>query len=422
MDSSEAAGPHAPRTSNWTPFVVTGLLCAALLVGGHLSRGHANAAVATTATGDASLPLMIFVPAKRGKDSADVTLPASIHAFQETTVYARTAGYVKRWAADIGDHVKAGQVLAELDAPELDHELEQARASAGQARAHLQLARSTAERYRALAKEDAVSAQEVDERNGALAAREADVAATQAKVRQLESMKSLQRVVAPFAGTVTARNVEIGSLVTPGSSSATPWLYKLAQSDTLRVFVSVPQNQLAAVKSGTEAELSIRELGGKPIVATVARNAGAFDPVTRTMLTELRVPNPDGRIFPGMYGKVKFHVKYADAPIVVPVNALLVGGAGPRIAVVDERDVVHVRPVVPGRDLGKEIEILDGLADNDRVITNPRDDVGEGAKVKAVHAPKRDEKKSDEKKADEKKHDAKDAKSADAGHAAPSAK
>ena len=178
------------------------------------------------------------------------------------------------------------------------------------------------------------------------------------------------------------------------------------------MFVSVPQNQLAAVKAGTEAELSIRELGGKPIVATVARNAGAFDPVTRTMLTELRVPNPDGRIFPGMYGKVKFRVKYADAPIVVPVNALLVGGSGPRITVVDERDVVHVRPVVLGRDLGKEIEILDGLADNDRVITNPRDDVGEGTKVKAVPAPKREEKKSD----------AKDAKSADAGHAATPAK
>jgi RND family efflux transporter MFP subunit len=216
-------------------------------------------------------------------------------------------------------------------------------------------------------------------------------------LRQLESLKAYQRVLAPFAGIVTARNVEIGSLVSAGSSNATAWLYKIAQSETLRVFVNVPQSQMQAATIGSEAELTIPELGGKPIAATVARNAGAFDPASRTLLVELRVANADGTILPGMYGQVRFQVKQAQPPMVVPVNALLVGGDGLRLVVIDDTDTVHIRKVKLGRDLGKEVEVLEGLAENERVVNNPRDDVADGTKVKAIPAPKHDDKKKDEK-------------------------
>lgn len=346
----------------------------------------------------AERPAVIFVPAHRGKAGSDVTLPASLMPLQEATLYARTAGYVKHWHTEMGDHVKAGQLLAEIEVPELEREIEQANANLGQIRAQLDLARLTANRYRALLKEEAVSPQDADEKIGALAAREADHAAVRARLRQLEAVRGFQRVVAPFAGTITARNVEVGSLVSTGS--AAPWLFRLAQSDTLRVFVSVPQNHMSAVKAGTAAEILVPELGGKPIAATVVRNAGAFDPTTRTMLTELRVPNPDGKVFPGMYGQVRFHVTHTEAPLVVPVNALLVGGDGTRIAIIDSADAVRIRPVKLGRDLGKEVEILEGLADNDRVISNPRDNLADGTTVKPVPAPKHDKK---EEKKDDKK-------------------
>lgn len=377
-------------------------------------RSHVSAAAPPG--GVSERPLVIFIQAHRGKGAAEITLPATLQALQEATVYARTSGYVKRWLVEMGERVKAGQVLAEIEAPELDREIDQVRATLAQVKANLDLARSTAERYRSLVHDEAVSPQEADEKIGAYAAREADYVAAQARLRQLESMKAYQRVTAPFTGMVTARNIEIGSLVSAGSSSATPWLYKIAQSETMRVFVSVPQSHMQAAKVGAEAELVIAELGGKPIAATVARNSGAFDPATRTLLVELRVANGDGKILPGMYGQVRFRLKYAEPPLVVPVNALLVGGDGLRLAVIDDTDTVRIRKVRLGRDLGKEVEVLEGLAENERVVNNPRDDVEDGTKVKAVPAPKHDDKKKDEKPA------AAPAKSAEAPKAAPAPK
>lgn len=367
-------------------------------------------------------PLVIFVQAHRGKGAAEITLPATLQALQEATVYARTNGYVKRWLVEMGEKVKAGQVLAEIEAPELDREIDQLRAAQAQVKANLDLARTTADRYRNLVHDEAVSPQEADEKIGAYAAREADYAAASAKLRQLESLKAYQRVTAPFTGMITARNIEIGSLVSAGSSSATPWLYKLAQSETMRVFVSVPQSHMQAAKVGSEAELAIAELGGKPIAATVARNSGAFDPATRTLLVELRVANPDGKILPGMYGQVRFKLKYAEPPVVVPVNALLVGGDGLRLAVIDDTDTVRIRKVKLGRDLGKEVEVLEGLVENERVVNNPRDDVEDGTKVKAVPAPKHDDKKKDDKPAAAPAKTAEAPKPAEAAKPAPAQK
>lgn len=351
-------------------------------------------AVAADGRADA-VPLVSYVVAGHGKPSGEITLPASLHPLQEATVHARTSGYIRRWHAEMGDTVRKGDLLAEIETPELDRELEQARANLAQMRAHLDLARATARRYRALLENEAVSPQEVDEKAGALAVKEADVAAIQAKVRQLESVKAFQRILAPFSGTVTARNVEVGTLATAGSSSSTPWLYRIAQSDVMRVFVSVPQSQMSAVRTGTVAELTIPELGDTPIAARVTRNAGAFDPATRTLLTELRVDNPGHRILPGMYGQVRLKVTYESPPIVVPVNAVLVGGEGLRVAVIDAQDIVHIRPVKLGRDLGKQVEILSGLEAGQRVVNNPRDNLAEGTRVRAALAERPEDKRKD---------------------------
>lgn len=380
--------------------VVTGLV---LLFGLGLWRHSALALPAAGTPGD--LPVVAVIKAVPGKGKADLTLPASVLAYQEVTLYARTTGYVKRWLVDIGDEVKAGQLLAELEAPEVDRQIDEARAQVEQIRAQLELARTTSDRYRALAQEEAVSAQEVDERVGALRSRTADLAVLTARQRQLEQQRTFLKVVAPFAGTITARNVELGTLVS-GASASSPWLFKLAQAKTLRVMVSVPQSHVALVKAGVKGEVIVRELGDAALAAEVTRRSGAFDPATRTMTVQLDLPNPDGRVLPGMYAQVKFHLTQAAPAVTVPVNAVLIGGDGIRVAVVGSDDVVHVRKVKLGRDFGKEVEIVDGVASGDRVVNNPRDDLPDGTRVKAVLV-ERHEKKEDKK--EEKKAEAKPA-------------
>jgi membrane fusion protein, multidrug efflux system len=329
-------------------------------------------------------PKVVYVLAKRGNGGADLGLPASVHAFQQATLYARTSGYVSRIHADIGDQVRAGQLLAEIDVPELDRELQQVQAARAQAKANLELARVTAGRYAALIGEDAVSPQEADEKRGIYEARRADLEAVEANLRRLEQLKAYQRVVAPFAGTVTERNVDVGMLIQAGSASASGWLYKLSQTGTLRVHVNVPQNQLKMVQPGMSADLYIPGLSDQAFPAKVARVSGAFDNASRTMLVELHVSNPDGRILPGMYGQVRFRLVNPTPNLVIPVTALMVTGDGLRVATVDAQDAVHIATVEVGRDHGKQVEILKGLSDNQRVINNPRDTLTEGVKVRPV--------------------------------------
>lgn len=373
------------------------LLLAGLFAIGFWPRWNAMRVAQAEATAD-STPTVVYVVAERGKSKADLSLPANLHAFQETTIYARTSGYLKRWVVDIGDHVKAGQLLAEVEAPETERDLQEVQAKLAQVGAHLELARSTAERYRALAKEEGVSPQEVEEKVGAYEARKADYAAVRAQLQRLEQMRSYQRVVAPFAGTITARNVEVGSLIQAGSASATGWLFRLAQTDNMRVHVNVPQNYLGLIKSGMSAGLAIAELGDKPFAGKVVRSAGAFDPTTRTMVVELIVPNRDGALVPGMYGQIKFQLENPQPFLLVPVTAVMIGGEGVRVATIDNKDVVHIKKVHVGRDFGKEVEVMDGIEDKERVVNNPRDNLEEGAHVKAVLQAKHEKK--EEKKVD----------------------
>jgi len=340
------------------------------------------------------LPVVMYVTAKRGNAKADIVLPASLYAMQEATIYARTNGYLKRWLVDIGDQVKAGQLLAEIEAPEVDRELDQAHAARAQAKAHLDLARITADRYNSLLKDEAVSPQEVDEKYGIHQARKADYAAAEANIRRLEQMKSFQRVTAPFAGTIVARNIDVGSLIQAGSSSSSGWLFKISETETIRAHAAVPQSSMGMVKTGMTVDLVVPELGERVFPAKVVRSAGAFDAATRTMVVEMHVPNKGGPLLPGMYAQARINLVNAEPNLQVPINALMIGGEGSRVAVVDKNDVIHIKPVKIGRDFGKEVEILAGLADNDRVINNPRDSLAEGSKVRSTemnaHAEKKE--------------------------------
>ncbi len=334
--------------------------------------------------GTEKAPKVAYVLAKRSSGGSDLGLPASVHAFQQATLYARTSGYVSRIHADIGDQVRVGQLLAEIDVPELDRELQQAQAARAQAKANLELARVTAGRYAALIGDEAVSPQEADEKRGLYDARRADLDAVDANLRRLEQLKAYQRVLAPFAGTVTERNVDVGMLIQAGSTSASGWLYKLAQTGTLRVHVNVPQSQLKMVQPGMSADLFIPGLSDQPFPAKVARVSGAFDNASRTMLVELHVPNSEGRILPGMYGQVRFKLVNLTPNLIIPVTALMITGDGLRVATVDAQDTVRVAAVEVGRDHGKQVEILKGLSENQRVINNPRDTLTDGVKVRPV--------------------------------------
>jgi len=327
---------------------------------------------------------VVYVHAEPGKGRHELSLPASVRAFQEATLYARTNGYLRRWLVDIGDGVRAGQLLAEIEVPEAERELDEARARVQQVSAHLELARITAERYRNASRDEAVSPQELDEKLGAERVRQADLAAAKAHVQRLEQMRAYQRVTAPFSGTIVARNVEVGSLVQAGSAAANGWLFKLSQTDRMRVQANVPQNYARMIRPGMDAELMVRELGNDAFAGKVTRTAGAFDPATRTLVVELLVPNPGGRILPGMYGQVRFHVVDEHPNIVIPVTALIVGGDGLEVAVLDAKDTVRFRKVKVLRDLGKEVEVSEGLAVKERVINNPRDTLQAGQQVRAV--------------------------------------
>ena len=332
----------------------------------------------------AELPLVTFVVAQRGKPDTELLLPASILGMQEIAIYSRTNGYLRRYTADIGDQVKAGQLIAEIETPELDQELRQVRAAQNQVKANLNLARATAARYKSLASQSAVSAQEVDEKSGAYEARQADFEATVAQIQRLEEMKSFSRVVAPFPGTITARNVEVGSLIAAGTSSPNAWMFKLVQGDPLRVMVSVPQSYVDLVRNGTDVEILLKERQGKVYTGKVVRTAGALDAATRTMLAEIHVPNSSHELMPGMYGQARFKLKNALPPIVVPGNTLAIGAEGARVVVVDATNALHVRKVKLGRDYGKEVEIIEGIGEGERIVMNPRDTLEEGVKVKAL--------------------------------------
>ena len=328
-------------------------------------------------------------PAMRGPRESQLSLPGDVVAFEDSPVYARVDGYVSKWTVDIGAKVKAGQLLAEIDTPELDQQLAKARALVLQAKANAEIARITYQRYLGLLKTAAVSQQDVDNNLSTFEARKADVTAAEAEVERLLATTGLRKIYAPFDGIVGARNLAkatTGALIDLGSRDPKAWLYRIYRMDPVRVYVSVPQNYLPMIKNGLFADVGVREYPDRTFRGQVVRNASALDAASRTMLVEVEVPNPEDILLPGMYSTVQFRLVNPSPPIVVADSSIIVLADGPQIAVVDKEDIVRIRKVRLGRDFGKAVEILSGCTEGERVVITPSDLLKDGTKVRVQAA------------------------------------
>src|SRR5438874_8679517 len=312
--------------------------------------------------------------AKRDDNPKELILPGTFQAFNQTTIFPRSNGYVKSWKVDIGDNVQDGQLLAEIATPEVDQQL-------AQSRAQEEIAKVTADRWRDLLDKKVVSKQEYDQNEKAYEA-------ANANLQQLEKIQGFQQVVAPFTGKITARNIDVGTLVTAGTGNAGTPLFSMVQSDPLRVYVFVPQTNAASMREGLKAKILVQERPGQDFEGTVTRTAGALDPTSRTMQVEVQVPNHDGNLYAGMYGQVKFLLPDDNAPIVVPADAFVFRAQGPQVVTVTNENRIHWQKISVGRDFGTQLEVLDGLAENTKVVINPNDDLVEGIQVQVKSSEK----------------------------------
>lgn len=334
----------------------------------------------TTATQALEAQPVNVIHAGRGKSSSDLTLPGMIQAFSESPVYARVDGYVRTWYVDIGAHVAKGQLLAEIDAPEVDQQLNQARAMLQQAKANLALAEVTAPRYQELIKSNSVSQQEVDQNNQNLAAQQANVQAATASVGRLEQMQGFEKIVAPFDGIITERKTDFGDLVNAGNSGTGREMFRISKNDVVRIFANVPEEFSSQVRPGTKASLDVISLPNRRFAASVTREAEAIDLNSRTLTVELDVPNPSGALLPGAYANVHFALPLNVVPLVLPASSILFQAAGPQVGVVNQNRV-ELRKVTLGHDFGDTIEILNGVRASDAVIANPPDFLTNGMQV-----------------------------------------
>jgi RND family efflux transporter MFP subunit len=332
-------------------------------------------------TGKLSVPTVAVIKPSAEPATDELVLPAQLQAYVESPIYARTNGYLLHWYKDIGSRVKKGDLLADIDTPEVDQELSQAKASREQIQAQLELAKISAERWMNLRKTDSVSQQEADQETNAYKQSQANLAAAEANVRRLEQMELFKHIYAPFSGIVTQRNTDIGALINAGSTPGQKGLFQLAQVDPLRVYVSIPQSYFPNIHSGMPAYIQLEEYPGQKFSGKVVRSADAIDPATRTLLTEVDVENHDGKLLPGAYAQVHFAVPVQVVRISVPVNALLFRAEGPRVAVVGADGRIQLRSVTIGRDFGTKLEILTGLDPNDQVVVNPADSLEDGEQV-----------------------------------------
>jgi RND family efflux transporter MFP subunit len=342
--------------------------------------------VVTRETADMSVPTVAVITPERGAPQQEIALPGTMQAFTDAPIYARTNGYVKRRAVDIGAHVRAGQLLAEIDTPEIDQQLQQARADEATAAANARLAETTAERYRDLIKTESVSRQDLDNANGNLEARQAAVASASANVKRLEQLQAFRRIEAPFDGVITARNTDVGALIDSGSTAKE--LFHIAQVRTLRVFVNVPQVYSRAAQPGLKAELTLREYPGRTFTGTLARTAQSIDVATRTLLTEIDVENPKGELLPGSYADVHLHLPSPSSTLKLPVSALIFKSNGLQVATLRNGRVAIV-PITVGRDFGSDVEVLTGLSGTEQVVANPPDSLADGAAVRVAAEPPR---------------------------------
>ena len=366
-------------------FAVVGLLLAGAAVARGVSTRTRALAVVAQETSEQAIPAVAAISPTRGAPQEEILLPGTIQAFADAPIYARTNGYLKKWYADIGTRVRAGQLLAEIDTPEVDQQLQQARAELGTAQANARLAQTTAERYRDLIQTDSVSRQDLDNANGNLEAREAAVESARANVRRLEQLQAFRRIEAPFDGVVTARNTDIGALIDTGSNSKE--LFHVSAVHTVRVFINVPQVYSRAAQPGLSATLSLKEYPDRRFTGTLTRTANAIDVASGTLLTEIDVDNRKGELLPGAYAEVHLKLPTPADTLKLPVDALIFKSDGLQVATVDGSNHVSLVSVTTGRDYGDSVEIVAGLKGGERVIANPPDSLTPGQLVRIVAPP-----------------------------------
>jgi RND family efflux transporter MFP subunit len=375
MTVSPAERAHVMRGVKITAVVVLVLLV--LGAGRTIFMRIADARALEASAGEQSIQYAKTTFGKVGGAAQTLALPGTLQGYQQAPIAARSSGYVKRWIHDIGSHVEKGDLLAEIESPEVDQQLSQAVAARQQMVASLGLAKSTVERWEALRKKDVVAQQELDEKRSAASQAEANLAAADANMQRLRQLQGFTRVTAPFSGVITRRSVDVGDLIDSGGRT----LFVLTQMDPLRVYVNVPQAYAQLVKPGQKVVITQSELRGQSFPGEVARSASAIDPASRTMQVEINLRNPDGALLPGAYVQVALPLA-ASSTLVVPTNVLLFRAEGTRVAVVDASSRVHLRPITLGRNLGESVEVLDGIGANDRLVVNPSDSLAEGDAVK----------------------------------------
>jgi membrane fusion protein, multidrug efflux system len=383
--------PEVPSAPPRKALTIVGIVLLVLILGGAvtmLGRMSHDRALAKETEAE-SVPTVSFIYPQKEPPDEELVLPGSLLAYVESPIYARTNGYLIRWYKDIGSHVSKGELLARIDTPEVDQELNQARATRQQTVAQLELAKISAERWEKLRVTDSVSAQEADQQESGYKQAQANLAAAEANVRRLEQLEGFKDVYAPFTGVLTRRLVDPGALINAGDGGAGRELFDMARVDPLRVFTSVPQAYAPFIRVGEKTYITLQELPGQKFVASIARTADAIDTNTRTLLTEVDVPNPDSRLLPGSFGEVHFKVGNNVDKVTVPVNAMLFRSQGAQLAVIGPNNKIQLRQINIGRDFGTTLEILAGVSASDRVVVNPPDSLEEGEQVNVAQSSPR---------------------------------
>jgi membrane fusion protein, multidrug efflux system len=338
----------------------------ALFAIGFVPRWQASSALANSVRDQR--PTVTVISSQRPANDANLVLPGTTQGIQEAAIYARTNGYVKEWKVDIGETVQQGQLLAEIETPEVDQQL-------AQTKANYEIAKLTAERWANLVAKNVVSKQEYDQNEKAYEA-------AKANYEQLQKLQGFQKIVAPFAGIITARNIDNGDLVSAGSSGQPAPLFRIAQTDVVRIYVDVPQTHSRLITPGQSAVVSVREIPNRTFDAKIVRTARAIDPASRTLRTELQIPNAGGELFPGMYAEVKFTLPQDPHTLIIPGNAVMIRAEGPKVLVVDANNMIQSRAVKLGRDLGDKVEVASGLSPGESLVANPTDALRDGTEVK----------------------------------------
>jgi RND family efflux transporter MFP subunit len=371
------------------------IVAVGLGIWGEVSRVLARSSLAKE-TAESAMPTVATVTAERSTLGEDLVLPGAVQAYIEAPIYARTSGYLKAWQTDIGTPVTKGQLLAEIETPEVDQQLSQARADLATARANETLSNSTNLRWQGLLSTESVSKQDAEEKSGDAAAKKAAAESAAANVARLRELESFKRVVAPFSGVITARNTDIGALINAGQSTGTE-LFRIADTRRLRIYVGVPESFAAVTRPGLEAELRFAERPNGRFIAKTVRTSNALDPILRTLQVELELDNAKGEIFPGAYAEVHFKIPASAETLRLPANTVLFRAAGLQVATLDTDHRVRLKSIVQGRDFGNTIEVLSGLEPNEVVVLNPPDSITNGQQVRIstpAAAPAKDNGKS----------------------------